>query len=231
MALVRGELDWIVMKCLEKDRDRRYETANGLARDIQRYLAGEPVEARPPARDIACRSSSGATRDGRSRRAGAVACWRAWPARHGACSGPDAARRSPRQTCAKEKAEGRGRAGRGRTRWPSSTPTRNAATPRRTVESQEGNELLGSVFQNWTRSGITRRSPSCATRSRPTGQGGRDLEGDRHRRPAGPWPGCKTRSACRSGLGAAEQAIRCSRRLAKPREPSSAPTIPRRSRA
>ena len=46
--LVRGELDWITMKCLEKDRTRRYETADVLARDIQRYLAGEPVEAGPP---------------------------------------------------------------------------------------------------------------------------------------------------------------------------------------
>jgi WD40 repeat protein/serine/threonine protein kinase len=45
--LVKRELDWIVMKCLEKDRTRRYETANGLARDVQRYLANEPVEARP----------------------------------------------------------------------------------------------------------------------------------------------------------------------------------------
>jgi len=46
--LLRGELDWIVMRALEKDRARRYETANGFARDIQRYLAGEPVEAGPP---------------------------------------------------------------------------------------------------------------------------------------------------------------------------------------
>jgi serine/threonine protein kinase/tetratricopeptide (TPR) repeat protein len=46
--VVRGELDWIVMKCLEKDRTRRYETVNGLARDVQRYLADEPVEACPP---------------------------------------------------------------------------------------------------------------------------------------------------------------------------------------
>jgi tetratricopeptide (TPR) repeat protein len=46
--LVRGELDWIVMKSLEKDRARRYETANGFALDIQRYLAGEPVSAAPP---------------------------------------------------------------------------------------------------------------------------------------------------------------------------------------
>ncbi|MBN1852013.1 MAG: protein kinase [Pirellulales bacterium] len=46
--LVRGELDWIVMKALEKDRTRRYETANGLAADIRRYLADEPVIACPP---------------------------------------------------------------------------------------------------------------------------------------------------------------------------------------
>src|SRR5438105_1683081 len=46
--LVRGELDWIVMKALEKDRNRRYETANGLVADVQRYLADEPVQACPP---------------------------------------------------------------------------------------------------------------------------------------------------------------------------------------
>ncbi|MDG3004712.1 serine/threonine-protein kinase [Paludisphaera mucosa] len=46
--LMRGELDWIVMKCLEKDRARRYETASGLSRDLQRYLADESVEACPP---------------------------------------------------------------------------------------------------------------------------------------------------------------------------------------
>src|SRR6266480_3552124 len=46
--LVRGELDWIVMKTLEKDRNRRYETANAFAADVQRYLADEPVLACPP---------------------------------------------------------------------------------------------------------------------------------------------------------------------------------------
>jgi WD40 repeat protein len=46
--LFRAELDWIVMKCLEKDRSRRYETANGLAMDVQRYLHDEPVLACPP---------------------------------------------------------------------------------------------------------------------------------------------------------------------------------------
>jgi serine/threonine protein kinase len=46
--LIRGDLDWIVMKCLEKDRARRYETANGLAADVHCYLTHEPVLARPP---------------------------------------------------------------------------------------------------------------------------------------------------------------------------------------
>jgi serine/threonine protein kinase/WD40 repeat protein len=45
---LRGDLDWIVMKCLEKDRTRRFPTANSLAHDIQRYLDNEPVLARPP---------------------------------------------------------------------------------------------------------------------------------------------------------------------------------------
>jgi serine/threonine protein kinase/tetratricopeptide (TPR) repeat protein len=45
---LRGDLDWIVMKCLEKDRTRRYDTANGLALDIRRHLDGEPVIAAPP---------------------------------------------------------------------------------------------------------------------------------------------------------------------------------------
>jgi serine/threonine protein kinase len=47
-GLVRGELDWIVMKALEKDRNRRYEAANGLAQDLERYLNDEPVHAGPP---------------------------------------------------------------------------------------------------------------------------------------------------------------------------------------
>ena len=46
--LLRGDLDWIVMKALEKDRARRYDTANGLAHDVERFLADEPVTACPP---------------------------------------------------------------------------------------------------------------------------------------------------------------------------------------
>ncbi|HYV26268.1 MAG TPA: serine/threonine-protein kinase [Candidatus Eisenbacteria bacterium] len=45
--LLKGDLDWITMKCLEKDRTRRYETANGVAMDVQRFLNSEPVLARP----------------------------------------------------------------------------------------------------------------------------------------------------------------------------------------
>ena len=48
IRLVRGDLDWVTMKCLEKDRSRRYGTANGLAADIERHLNNEPVVARPP---------------------------------------------------------------------------------------------------------------------------------------------------------------------------------------
>ena len=48
ISLIRGDLEWISMKCMEKDRTRRYETANGLASDLERYLRNEPVVARPP---------------------------------------------------------------------------------------------------------------------------------------------------------------------------------------
>jgi serine/threonine protein kinase/tetratricopeptide (TPR) repeat protein len=48
--LLRGELDWVVMRALEKDRTRRYESASALAADVERYLADEPVEAGPPSK-------------------------------------------------------------------------------------------------------------------------------------------------------------------------------------
>jgi WD40 repeat protein/serine/threonine protein kinase/tetratricopeptide (TPR) repeat protein len=50
LSLIRGDLDWIVMKMLEKDRTQRYETANAVAADVQRHLENEPVVARPPSR-------------------------------------------------------------------------------------------------------------------------------------------------------------------------------------
>jgi hypothetical protein len=48
LTRIVGDLDWIVMKCLEKDRTRRYDSAGAVARDTERYLADEPVEACPP---------------------------------------------------------------------------------------------------------------------------------------------------------------------------------------
>jgi len=64
--LIRGELDWIVMKALEKDRNRRYETASALVADVQRYLHDEPVQACPPSawyrfRKLARRNKAGMT--------------------------------------------------------------------------------------------------------------------------------------------------------------------------
>src|SRR5262249_12713839 len=53
--LFRGEVDWIVMKALEKDRNRRYESASAFAADVQRYLADEPVQACPPSRSYRLR--------------------------------------------------------------------------------------------------------------------------------------------------------------------------------
>jgi serine/threonine protein kinase len=50
LHFIRGDLDWVVMKALEKDRTRRFESASGFALDIQRFLKNEPVEARPPSR-------------------------------------------------------------------------------------------------------------------------------------------------------------------------------------
>jgi eukaryotic-like serine/threonine-protein kinase len=51
---VRGDLDWIVMKAMEKDRARRYATANALAEDVKRFLANDAISARPPSRAIGC---------------------------------------------------------------------------------------------------------------------------------------------------------------------------------
>src|SRR5438046_3363078 len=66
-GIVRGELDWIVMKALEKDRARRYETANGFAADVERYLRDAPVQACPPSRGYRLRKL------GRRNRAAATA--------------------------------------------------------------------------------------------------------------------------------------------------------------
>ena len=100
--MVRGELDWIVMKCLEKDRSRRYNTANGLARDVERYLADEVVEAQAgecglPAAEVRSPEQRAGDRRG-GVRGDAVPGRRAGPVRHlvgRAAVGRAAARASP----------------------------------------------------------------------------------------------------------------------------------------
>ena len=62
--LVRGDLDWIVMKALEKDRTRRYESASGFARDIARHLEGDPVEAGPPGAVVSAAEAGAQASDG-----------------------------------------------------------------------------------------------------------------------------------------------------------------------
>ena len=116
--LVRGELDWIVMKALEKDRTRRYETANGLARDIQRYLDGEPVEAVPavgglPAAEVRPQAPGGPDDGGGVR----GRCWRGRADEHW-----QAVRaRSARQEATKQSARPARNAGRAEreSNWPS----------------------------------------------------------------------------------------------------------------
>jgi tetratricopeptide (TPR) repeat protein len=110
---VRGDLDWIVMKCLEKDRTRRYETANGLARDVERYLADDPVEACPPSATYRLgkflrRHRAGALAAAVAAAAllggAALAAWQAWRATQAeaaALAGAEAAKQ------AKESAEAR----------------------------------------------------------------------------------------------------------------------------
>jgi tetratricopeptide (TPR) repeat protein/serine/threonine protein kinase len=96
--LVRGELDWIVMKALEKDRNRRYETANGFATDVQRYLTDEPVLACPPTaayrlRKFARRNKGGLAVAGLALfflallGSGAGWAWRDWAARQANVAG------------------------------------------------------------------------------------------------------------------------------------------------
>lgn len=61
-SMIRGDLDWIIVKAMEKDRSRRYETANGLALDLQRFLDNQPVVARPPGRMYVLRKLVGRNR-------------------------------------------------------------------------------------------------------------------------------------------------------------------------
>ena len=89
--LVRGDLDWVVMKALEKDRARRYEAVGALARDVRRFLDGDPVEAGPPSRTYRHGKFARKHRAGLATAAAfalllvaatAVSTWQAWRATH-----------------------------------------------------------------------------------------------------------------------------------------------------
>ena len=120
---LKGDLDWIVLKAIDRDRARRYETANALAFDLERHLEDKPVVARPPTLGLhrLPSSSAGTGSASRSRRRP----WRRWwcwsPASR--ASGPARSARAPRRrrsagssrTCSNRPT--RGRAARGRRRW------------------------------------------------------------------------------------------------------------------
>ena len=235
MTMLRGELDWVVMKCLEKHRDRRYETASGLARDLQRYLADEPVEARPPS--AAYRLQKFVSRNKGQVIAASLVLLALLAGMAGTTWGLFQARRQEKiardQTFEKEKArkaEAARADGERLAKLDADQKRRDAET--NLEYARKGNAILGSVFQNldpkrnyatvaelrtrskptWARPSKTWKAPPSAIRS--------------------PWPGCKGRSASRSGIwGRPSKRFRCSRRLAKPRKPSSARNIPTRSAA
>jgi serine/threonine protein kinase/tetratricopeptide (TPR) repeat protein len=128
--LVRGELDWIVMKALEKDRNRRYETANGFAMDVQRYLADEQVLACPPSAGYRLRKF---VRRNKGPVLAASLVLLALVA--GIISTAWQAVRAERARQAEtERAEGEKQA--------------NAQAQRRLQQIERGNEILGSIFRD-----------------------------------------------------------------------------------
>ena len=134
---VRGELDWIAMKALEKDRTRRYETANDFAADVMRYLTDEPVEACPPSAGYRLRKFARRNRGpvaARSWRWPRSWCWGPWARPSGWCGRCKRNARRPERSAAT--AERREHAESRRRRKPpsprrSTTSSRTTCWPRR----------------------------------------------------------------------------------------------------
>ena len=166
--LVRGELDWIVMKCLEKDRSRRYETANGLARDVERYLADESVEACPPSAGYRLRKFV------RRHRGPVLAAAIIFLLLVGGIVGTtwgliraDRARKAEADRAEGEK-------------------TANAQAQKRLQQIEKGSEILASVFGRSRPSRRGEGRPAAAgDPRRPAGPGGRRSGRRRRRRPLG----------------------------------------------
>jgi eukaryotic-like serine/threonine-protein kinase len=142
--LVRGELDWIVMKSLEKDRSRRYDTANGFAMDIQRYLAGEPVLAAPPSARYRLRKFARKHRAGLTTAAAlalllvagaAVSTWQAVRAT-----------RAEQVAIAAQQAEAERAEGERLAKLEAVAQTEQAQ--KRLTQIEKANDILGSIFEN-----------------------------------------------------------------------------------
>jgi eukaryotic-like serine/threonine-protein kinase len=127
---IRGELDWIVMKCLEKDRSRRYETAIALARDVERHLADESVEACPPS--AAYRIGKFVRRNRAAVFAGIVMVQLLICGIMGTTRGLVRANRA--RSAESQRADGERKA--------------NAEAQRRLRQLEESNEILASIFQD-----------------------------------------------------------------------------------
>ena len=142
--LVRGDLDWIVMKALAKERNRRYESAIGLANDIERLPITNPSSAGPPTAAYRHDESSSGETGCRWRRRRWF-CWpwsAAWRARPRAAGGPSAKREGSTTGAARRgrsRGEGTGAAGR--------SPERQKAE-KRLAQVTKMNEILGSIFRD-----------------------------------------------------------------------------------
>ena len=168
--LLRGDLDWVVMKCLEKDRDRRYETADGLAQDVERYLADEPVQARPPSVAYRVRKFVRRNRGPVLAAAAVLSPWSAgWSAPPSGWSGrrPSGRRRSRRRTTSglARKAE-------------------TEAKQRADARAAEAKAVLGFVTDRVLAAARPREAGRRAGQGRiDQGRGGRRRAGDRGRLP------------------------------------------------
>jgi serine/threonine protein kinase/tetratricopeptide (TPR) repeat protein len=154
--LLRSELDWIVMKALEKDRNRRYETANSFAQDVQRYLAGEPVQAVPPSATYRLRkfarkhrvALTTATMIALLLVAGvAVSTWQAVRAMQAEGEAQQAARQAlEAQQAEAVRADGEKKAKEKAQAAAAAEQKALAQAQKRLAQLEKGNEILGSIF-------------------------------------------------------------------------------------
>ena len=204
---MRGELDWIVMKALEKDRNRRYETANGLAMDVQRYLADEPVLACPPS--VGYRLRKFVRRNKGPVLAASLVASALVAGVVGTTIG---------LVRAEQRAEGERRA--------------KDTAEKRLAQIEKGIDLLGSLFEDLDPYAEEKEGrPLRAILGDRLDQAAADWKGKRSATRSS-WPGCKTGWARRTWAWATPpRRRRCSPRPSRPARPSWARTTPSRSPA